>query len=184
MISATGYTGSGGFELYVKNNHLQELWDAIFEAGEGTGIVPVGLGARDTLRLEMGYCLYGNDIDDKTSPIEAGLGWITKTKKENFNSIEVFRNQRKEGIQKKLVGFVMDDRRVPRHGYEILDNDENVIGHVTSGTLSPCLEKPIGMGYVPKTKAVLGEKVMISFGRKSLTAEIVKVPFYAVKKEG
>ena len=181
LISATGYTGSGGFELYVQNENLEALWDAIFGAAGDIEVTPVGLGARDTLRLEMGFCLYGNDIDDQTSPIEAGLGWITKTRKENFNSIDIFRKQRKEGVAKKLVGFIMEDRRVPRHGYDIEDESGNVIGKVTSGTLSPCLEKPIGMGYVPKNIAEPGQKVMVSFGKKSLPAEIVKAPFYKVE---
>ena len=150
LISATGYTGSGGFELYVASDQLGQLWDAIFKNAADLDIQPIGLGARDTLRLEMGFCLYGNDINDTSSPIEAGLGWITKTKKGDFNSCEIFKKQRAEGISKKLVAFTLSDRRVPRHGYPIEDADGNVIGEVTSGTSSPSLEIPIGMGYVSK----------------------------------
>ena len=178
LISATGYTGSGGFELYVRNEDAPALWDAIMEAGSPFGIMPVGLGARDTLRLEMGYCLYGNDIDDKTSPIEAGLGWITKTKKENFNSIEVFRKQRAEGIERKLAGFVVADRRVPRHGYAIEDETGQTIGEVTSGTASPTLGFPIGMGYVTKDYAVIDTEIFINTGKKKLKATVTKLPFY------
>jgi aminomethyltransferase len=180
IISATGYTGSGGFELYVSSDQLAQLWDAVFEAGKEFDIKPVGLGARDTLRLEMGFALYGNDIDDTTSPIEAGLGWITKTKKGEFNSVEIFRKQRAEGITKKLVGFDVLDRRVPRHGYKIEDMEGNEIGVVTSGTMSPSLEKPIGMGYVKKEFATEGTDIQISTGRKNLRAKVAKVPFYKV----
>lgn len=183
LISATGYTGAGGFELYVDNDHLEKLWDAIFEAGKATDIKPVGLGARDTLRLEMGYCLYGNDIDDTTSPIEAGLGWITKTKKGDFNSVEIFKQQRAEGIDRKLVGFKLDERRVPRHGYTITDAEGNPIGEVTSGTQSPSLEIPIGMGYVKKEFAAPGTEISISVGKKFLKATIVKPPFYKKDEE-
>lgn len=178
IISATGYTGSGGFELYVAQDRLLDLWNAIFEAGKSLNIQPIGLGARDTLRLEMGYCLYGNDIDDTTSPIEAGLGWITKTKKGDFNSVEIFKAQRAEGIKRKLVAFTMKDRRVPRHNYTIEDAEGNAIGRVTSGTSSPSLEIPIGMGYVPKAMATVGNSIFIKVGKKSLEAEIVKLPFY------
>jgi aminomethyltransferase len=178
LISATGYTGSGGFELYVNNEDASALWDAVMEAGSSYGIIPVGLGARDTLRLEMGYCLYGNDIDDKTSPIEAGLGWITKTKKDNFNSIEVFRKQRAEGVKRKLVGFVVADRRVPRHGYPIEDGTGQVIGEVTSGTSSPSLGYPVGMGYVTKEFAGLDTEIFINAGKKKLKARVTKMPFY------
>jgi aminomethyltransferase len=180
IISATGYTGSGGFELYVSSDQLAQLWDSVFEAGKEFDIKPVGLGARDTLRLEMGFALYGNDIDDTTSPIEAGLGWITKTKKGEFNSVEIFRKQRAEGITKKLVGFDVLDRRVPRHGYKIEDMEGNEIGVVTSGTMSPSLEKPIGMGYVKKEFATEGTDIQISTGRKNLRAKVAKVPFYKV----
>jgi len=178
LVSATGYTGSGGFELYVQNDHLKTLWEAIMEAGKAHGISPIGLGARDTLRLEMGFCLYGNDINDTTSPIEAGLGWITKTKKENFPSIEIFRKQRAEGITKKLVGFILEDRRVPRHGYKIENADGVEIGEVTSGTQAPSLEKPIGMGYVQKAYAKEGTELFIAVGKKKLAAKVTKPPFY------
>ncbi len=178
LISATGYTGSGGYELYVQNDQLKALWEAIMTAGEEHGITPIGLGARDTLRLEMGFCLYGNDINDTTSPIEAGLGWITKTKKDHFPSIEIFRKQRAEGISRKLVGFIMEDRRVPRHGYKIENADGEIIGEVTSGTQAPSLDKPIGMGYVQKAFAKEGTNLIISVGKKKLAATVVKPPFY------
>lgn len=178
LISATGYTGSGGFELYVDNKDLAKLWDEVKEAGKDAGIQPCGLGARDTLRLEMGYCLYGNDINDTTSPIEAGLGWITKTKKDaDFNSKEIFIQQRKEGVNRKLVGFVLNERRVPRKDYEIQDADGNPIGIVTSGTQSPSLGHPIGMGYVMTAHATPGHHVHIVAGKKLLKAEIKKIPF-------
>ena len=179
LISATGYTGSGGFELYINSNQLLALWEALF-TNPAVEVAPVGLGARDTLRLEMGYCLYGNDIDDSTSPIEAGLGWITKTKKENFNSIDIFRSHRKEGINKKLVGFTLSGRRVPRHGYSIEDAEGTVIGTVTSGTQSPSLGIPIGMGYVKKGYDQPGTTVMIVVGKKRLPAVVTKPPFYKV----
>lgn len=179
LISATGYTGAGGFELYVSDTYIAQLWDALFEAGKEFDIQPIGLGARDTLRLEMGFCLYGNDIDDTTSPIEAGLGWITKTKKGEFNSGEIFRKHVTEGVSRKLVGFEMTDRRVPRHGYEIEDADGNEIGVVTSGTASPSLDKSIGMGYVAKAFSTEGSDIFIAFGGgKKLAAKVVKVPFY------
>ncbi len=178
LISATGYTGSGGVELYVNNENAPALWDAVMQAGEAYGIIPVGLGARDTLRLEMGYCLYGNDINDKTSPLEAGLGWITKTKKENFNNIETFRKQRAEGISRKLVGFVVSDRRVPRHGYLIENAAGETIGEVTSGTSSPSLGYPIGMGYVPKAYAGVDTEIFIVAGKKKLAGKVTKLPFY------
>jgi aminomethyltransferase len=181
IISATGYTGSGGFELYVKNKDLGNLWDKVLAAGEENGIKPIGLGARDTLRLEMGYCLYGNDINDETSPIEAGLGWITKLKKpSDFSSRDFFAKQKEEGVEKKLIGFKMSDRRVPRHGYKIVDAEENEIGEVTSGTQSPSLGIPIGMGYVTFDNAKTGEKIGIVVGKKVLEAEIFKPPFYKV----
>ncbi len=182
LISATGYTGSGGFELYVENKDIVALWDAIFKAGAAFNIQPIGLGARDTLRLEMGFCLYGNDINDTTSPIEAGLGWITKTNKGKFNSVEKFKKQREEGISKKLVGFTMSDRRVPRHGYVIEDMDGNTIGEVTSGTQSPSLEIPIGMGYVKKEFSSPDTEIAIAIGSKKLPAKVVKFPFYKVEK--
>ena len=178
LISATGYTGAGGFELYVQNDQLAPLWDAIFKHGEAWNIMPIGLGARDTLRLEMGYCLYGNDIDDHTSPIEAGLGWITKTKKGDFNSCEIFKQQRAEGIKRKLVGFTLSDRRVPRHGYAIENEEGAVIGNVTSGTQSPSLDIPIGMGYVEKAYSAIDTPIFIAVGKKKLAAKVVKPPFY------
>lgn len=182
LVSATGYTGSGGFELYARNEGIATIWDAIFDRDPGFDVKPAGLGARDTLRLEMGFCLYGNDIDDSTSPIEAGLGWITKTQKGPFSSSEIFTRQRKEGVERKLVGFEVEDRRVPRHGYPITDLEGKEIGHVTSGTLSPSLQKPIGMGYVPKEMAAEGTEIMILANRKSLPARVVKVPFVQVSR--
>lgn len=178
LISATGYTGSGGFELYVSSDQLGQLWDAIFKNAADLEIQPIGLGARDTLRLEMGFCLYGNDINDTSSPIEAGLGWITKTKKGDFNSCEIFKKQRAEGISKKLVAFTLSDRRVPRHGYPIEDAEGNVIGEVTSGTSSPSLEIPIGMGYVTKAFSALDTEIFVVAGSKKLAAKVVKPPFY------
>ena len=178
IMSATGYTGAGGFELYVNSNDLAALWDAVFAAGKEEGILPVGLGARDTLRLEMGFALYGNDISDTTSPIEAGLGWITKTKKGDFNSVKTFQQQRAEGVKRKLVGLEVLDRRVPRHDYPIEDMDGNEIGIVTSGTMSPSLEKPIGMGYVPTEFSAEGTEIRVVAGKKRLVAKVVKTPFY------
>ncbi len=177
IISATGYTGSGGFELYIPKNKASEIWDAIMKAGEKYNIQACGLAARDTLRMEMGYCLYGNDIDDTTSPIEAGLGWITKVKKGDFNSQEIFAQQKSEGIQKKLVGFTLE-KRVPRQGYEIEDTEGNHIGTVTSGTLSPSLEYPIGMGYVKKEFAKEGTEIIIIMRNKKFSAKVTKFPFY------
>jgi aminomethyltransferase len=178
LISATGYTGSGGFELYVDADKVVSLWHAVMEAGKKVDIKPCGLGARDTLRLEMGYCLYGNDIDDETSPLEAGLGWITKLKKSHtFTAQDKLVAQKEAGIQKKLVGFTMLERRVPRHGYEILDENQQVIGVVTSGTQSPTLEAPIGMGYVPVSHAAAGTKIWIQAGSKFLDAEVCGLPF-------
>lgn len=181
LISATGYTGAGGFELYVDNQHIPALWEAVFAAGKTWNILPCGLGARDTLRLEMGYCLYGNDIDDTTSPIEAGLGWITKTNKGDFIDRDLYIRQRKEGVQRKLVGFVVEDRRVPRHGYLLEDKDGKEIGLVTSGTQSPSLDIPIGMGYVDVEHAPEGTEIQVVAGGKRLAAKVVKTPFF--KKE-
>ncbi|NUN99220.1 MAG: glycine cleavage system aminomethyltransferase GcvT [Saprospiraceae bacterium] len=178
LISATGYTGAGGFELYVSSENTEALWDAVFEAGKTFDIKPVGLGARDTLRLEMGFCLYGNDIDDTTSPIEAGLKWITKLQKGDFNSSEIFKRQVAEGVGRNLVGFVVEDRRVPRHGYLIEDADGNTIGEVTSGTQSPSLDLPIGMGYVQHAFAAPDSVIYIVAGQKKLAAKVVKLPFY------
>lgn len=177
IISATGYTGSGGFEIYVKNEHLQQVWNKVMEAGADFGIEPIGLGARDTLRLEMGYCLYGNDIDDKTSPFEAGLGWITKFTKTFINS-EALQAEKEAGLKNKLIGFELKDRGIPRDGYPILDKDGNEIGRVTSGTMSPSLNKAIGLGYVPIDFAKEGQEIFIGVRNKSLSAEVVKTPFY------
>ncbi|MCZ4225037.1 glycine cleavage system aminomethyltransferase GcvT [Pedobacter rhodius] len=177
VISATGYTGAGGFEIYFDNEHADKIWDAIFEAGKAYNIKPIGLGARDTLRLEMGFCLYGNDIDDTTSPIEAGLGWITKFSKPFTNS-ENLLAQKEAGIQKKLVGFEMIDRGIPRHDYEIADAEGNIIGKVTSGTQAPSLQKAIGMGYVAKDFVKEGTEIYINIRNTPIKAKIVKFPFY------
>lgn len=176
IISATGYTGSGGFELYVDNADAGNLWDAVMAAGEEEGIVPIGLGARDTLRLEKGFCLYGNDIDDTTSPIEAGLGWITKFSKEFINS-DGLKKQKEEGVNRRLVGFSMTERGIPRSGYDILDEEANVIGKVTSGGQSPMLEKGIGMGYINKPFHKKGTAIKIQIRKKQIAAEVVKMPF-------
>ncbi|MCO6462118.1 MAG: glycine cleavage system aminomethyltransferase GcvT [Saprospiraceae bacterium] len=176
LISATGYTGSGGFELYCKNEDALKLWDALMDAGEEFGIMPAGLGARDTLRMEMGFCLYGNDIDDTTSPMEAGLGWITKLKKGSFNSSEIFEAQKRDGIKRKLIGFKLKDRRVPRHGYRILDSENNPIGEVTSGTMSPSLGYPIALGYIATEHAKPGNTAYIEINNKPFEAQIVKLP--------
>ncbi|MBP7272673.1 MAG: glycine cleavage system aminomethyltransferase GcvT [Saprospiraceae bacterium] len=180
LISATGYTGSGGFEVYANNLDLADLWNAIIKAGAEYDIQPCGLGARDTLRLEMGYCLYGNDIDDNTSPIEAGLGWITKADKGKFMSSEIFAKQRREGVNRKLIAFELDDRRVPRHGYVIQNEQGEEIGVVTSGTQSPTLDKPIGMGYVKTPYSKIGTIIQIVTGAKTMPAKVVKLPFYKV----
>jgi len=177
IVSATGYTGAGGFELYVDNEHAQALWDAVFKAGEPFGIKPIGLGARDTLRLEMGFCLYGNDIDDTTSPLEAGLGWITKFNKAFTNSATLA-EQKAAGVKQKLVGFEMIDRGIPRHDYEIIDADGNNIGKVTSGTQSPSLQKAIGLGYVKTGFAKEGTEIFIKIRDNAVKAKIVKPPFY------
>lgn len=177
IISATGYTGSGGFEIYCKNEDAQKIWDRVFEAGADYGIKPIGLAARDTLRLEMGFCLYGNDIDDTTSPIEAGLGWITKFTKDFVNS-EALKEQKEQGPKRKLVGFELDERGIPRQGYDIVDDNGKVIGVVTSGTMSPSLEKGIGLGYVPTEVAAPGSKIYIQVRKKALPATVVKLPFY------
>lgn len=178
LVSATGYTGAGGFELYVESSKLPALWDAIFAAGQAIGIQPAGLGARDTLRLEMGYCLYGNDINDETSPLEAGLGWITKLQKGNFHSRDIFLKQKENGLSRRLVGFTLDDRRVPRHGYVIENEEGEVIGEVTSGTQSPSLGMPIGMGYVNTGYHRAGTPLRIVAGKKRLSATVTKLPFY------
>ncbi|KAA8484708.1 aminomethyltransferase [Arcticibacter tournemirensis] len=177
LISATGYTGAGGFEIYVDNAHAQHIWDAIFIAGTDAGIKPIGLGARDTLRLEMGFCLYGNDIDDTTSPLEAGLGWITKFTKDFVNS-DKLAEQKKNGVERKLVGFEMIERGIPRHDYEIVDAEGNTIGKVTSGTQSPSLQKAVGMGYVKTAFSTPGTEVFIKIRNASVKACVVKLPFY------
>jgi aminomethyltransferase len=176
VISNTGYTGAGGFELYVGNDQAEKLWDAVFEAGKEFGIKPIGLGARDTLRLEMGFCLYGNDIDDTTSPIEAGLGWITKFTKDFTNRASI-EKQKTEGVQKKLVGFEMIDRGIPRHDYSIADASGKVIGKVTSGTQSPTLNKAIGMGYVQTEYASPDKEIFVVIRDKPIKAKVVKIPF-------
>lgn len=177
LLSATGYTGAGGFEIYVDNKDAEKLWNAVFEAGAAFGIKPIGLGARDTLRLEMGFCLYGNDIDDATSPLEAGLGWVTKFSKDFTNSAALQR-QKQEGTKRKLVGFEMIDRGIPRHDYEIVDADGNTIGKVTSGTQSPSLQKAIGMGYVKNEFAKEGTEIFINIRDNKVKAQVVKPPFY------
>lgn len=176
LISATGYTGAGGFELYFDNKHAQHVWDEIFKAGEPFGIKPVGLAARDTLRLEMGFCLYGNDIDDSTSPIEAGLGWITKFSK-NFVNSENLAAQKQNGVERKLIGFEMIDRGIPRHDYEIVDAEGNLIGKVTSGTQSPSLRKAIGLGYVKTAFSKEGSEIYIRIRENNIKAKVVKIPF-------
>lgn len=177
IISATGYTGSGGFEIYCKNSEVEQIWTKVFEAGAAFGIKPIGLAARDTLRLEMGLCLYGNDINDTTSPLEAGLGWITKFTKEFTNS-ENLKKQKEAGVSKKLVAFEMQERAVPRHDYEIVDATGNVIGIVTSGTMSPSMNKGIGMGYVTSENSALESDIFIRIRKNDVPAKVVKLPFY------
>ncbi|WKK67380.1 glycine cleavage system aminomethyltransferase GcvT [Lutimonas zeaxanthinifaciens] len=177
IISATGYTGSGGFEIYCKNDEVEQVWNKVFEAGKDFGIKPIGLAARDTLRLEMGYCLYGNDIDDTTSPIEAGLGWITKFTKDFVNKDGLLK-QKEDGVTRRLRAFELDARGIPRQGYTILDEDGNKIGTVTSGTMSPSLKKGIGLGYVNTGHTKFGSKIYIEVRKKSLPATVVKLPFY------
>lgn len=178
IISATGYTGAGGFELYFYNESAEKIYNGIFEAGAVFGIKPIGLGARDTLRLEMGYCLYGNDIDDTTSPLEAGLGWITKFNENNdFIDKGFLSFQKTNGVGRILRGFEMIDRGIPRHGYELTDAEGNVIGEVTSGTQSPVLNKGIGMGYIAKPYSAIGTEIFVKVRKKSLKARIVKTPF-------
>ncbi len=178
LISATGYTGAGGFELYVQNDQLENLWNSIMEKGKEFDLVPVGLGARDTLRLEMGYCLYGNDINDETSPVIAGLNWISKPDKSpTFIGIEHFKEIKANKSRDILVGFVMDGKRIPRHDYAILDIEGNTIGKVTSGAMSPSLEIPIGMGYVPRSFRKADTEIQIQVGKKLMPAKVVKMPF-------
>ncbi len=179
LVSATGYTGAGGFEIYVKNEDARKVFDAIMEAGKAHGIKPIGLGARDTLRLEMGFCLYGNDIDDTTSPLEAGLGWITKFDKEFVNS-ENLKAQKEQGVSRKLIGFEMLEKAIPRAHYEIVNAEGEKVGEVTSGTMSPSLGKGIGLGYVTKDYSKVGTEISIRVRNKDMKAQVVKLPF--VKK--
>lgn len=177
IVSATGYTGSGGIEIYAKNEDIVDIWNSVLEAGKEFGIKPIGLAARDTLRLEMGYCLYGNEINDETSPLEAGLGWVTKFTKDFVNS-ENIKAEKEAGIKNKLIGFELIDRGIPRHDYEIVDADGNVIGKVTSGTQSPSLGKAIGLGYVTKDFALEGAEIFIRIRKNDVKAKVVKTPFY------
>lgn len=177
IISATGYTGSGGFEIYAKNENIEQIWNKVFEAGKSYGIKPIGLAARDTLRLEMGFCLYGNDINDTTSPLEAGLGWITKFNKEFTNS-ENLQKQKEAGVLRKLVGFELTERGIPRHDYEIVDKDGNIIGVVTSGTMAPSLNKGIGLGYVTTEFSGVDSEIFIRIRKNDVPAKVVKLPFY------
>lgn len=177
IISATGYTGSGGFEIYCKNSEVEQVWNKVFEAGADFGIKPIGLAARDTLRLEMGFCLYGNDINDTTSPIEAGLGWITKFTKEFTNSANL-KAQKEAGVARKLIGFELIDRGIPRHDYEIVDAEGNNIGIVTSGTQAPSLGKAIGIGYVKTAFSAADSEIFILIRDKKIAAKVVKMPFY------
>jgi aminomethyltransferase len=177
IISATGYTGSGGFEIYCKNSEVEQVWNKVMEAGKDFGIRPIGLAARDTLRLEMGFCLYGNDINDTTSPLEAGLGWITKFTKDFINS-ENLKKQKEEGVKRKLIGFELKERGIPRHDYEIVDKDGKNIGIVTSGTMAPSLNKGIGLGYVTTENSAPGSEIFIQIRNKPVGATVVKTPFY------
>lgn len=180
ILSTTGYTGSGGCEVYVANEDAEQLWKAVFEAGAEEGIRPIGLGARDTLRLEMGFCLYGNDIDDTTSPLEAGLNWLTKfsDEKGDFVDKEYMLNQKAEGLKRKLVGFELVDRGIPRHGYPVCDAEGNEIGYVTSGTMGPSVKKAVGMAYVAAPHFKLGTEIFIKVRDRLLKAVVVKTPFY------
>jgi aminomethyltransferase len=179
LVSATGYTGAGGVEIYFedKDGAADKIWDALFKAGEAKGLKPIGLAARDTLRLEMGFCLYGNDIDDTTSPLEAGLGWITNLSKETFTSKDAFQAQKDQGVKRKFVGFEMVDKGIPRNHYEICDKDGTTIGYVTSGTQSPSLGKAIGMGYVAVEHSAIDSTIYIKVRDKMLQAKVVKMPF-------
>lgn len=178
IISATGYTGSGGFEIYCKNSEVEQVWNKVFEAGADFGIKPIGLAARDTLRLEMGFCLYGNDIDDTTSPLEAGLGWITKLAKDDFIDKDFLAKQKEEGVSRKLVAFELVDRGIPRHDYPIVDANGNNIGKVTSGTMSPSMKKAIGLGYVTKENSAVDSEIFVEIRNKAIKAKVVKLPFY------
>ena len=177
LISATGYTGSGGFELYLPNAKADILWQALLAAGEPNGLKPCGLGARDTLRLEMGFCLYGNDIDDTTSPYEAGLGWITRPQKDMLDA-EFLRRQKEEGVTRKLVGFVMREKGIPRQGYLLHDGQGREVGRVTSGSMGITVSEPIGLGYVQAERAGVASKIYVGIRGKMLRAEVVKLPFY------
>jgi aminomethyltransferase len=177
IISATGYTGSGGFEIYCKNSEVKQVWDKVMEAGTAFGIKPIGLAARDTLRLEMGYCLYGNDIDDTTSPIEAGLSWVCKFNKVFTNSAAL-QAEKERTPERKLIAFKLDERGVPRHGYDIVDSSGQTIGNVTSGTMSPSLGIGIGLGYVPKVFSKVDSKIHIQVRKKAIPATVIKLPFY------
>jgi aminomethyltransferase len=177
MVSATGYTGSGGFEIYVKNNDVPQVWDRVFEAGKSFGIKPIGLAARDTLRLEMGFCLYGNDINDSTSPLEAGLGWITKFTKDFVDS-DFLKSQKENGVSRKLIAFEMIERGIPRHDYRILNDQNESIGIVTSGTMSPSMKVAIGLGYVDVAHTGIDSEIFIEIREKGIKAKIVKLPFY------
>ncbi len=182
IISATGYTGSGGFEIYCKNAEVEQIWKKVFEAGDSFGIKPIGLAARDTLRLEMGFCLYGNDISDTTSPLEAGLGWITKLNKEaDFIDKDFLTKQKAEGVTRKLVAFELIDRGIPRHDYNIKDANGNNIGIVTSGTMAPSVGKAIGLGYVTKEYSTVDSEIFIEIRNKGVKAKVVKLPFYKKK---
>jgi aminomethyltransferase len=176
LISATGYTGAGGFELYFDEEHSEHIWNAVFKSGADFGIKPIGLAARDTLRLEMGFCLYGNDIDDTTSPLEAGLGWITKFSKSFVNS-ENLAAQKESGVTRKLIGFEMIERGIPRHDYEVFDASGNIIGKVTSGTQSPTLQKAIGLAYVKTEFSKEGSEIFIGIRENKVKAQVVKFPF-------
>ena len=177
IISATGYTGSGGFELYVNNNDAEKLWDAILSIGSSYGLFPAGLAARDTLRLEMGYCLYGNDIDDHTSPISAGLGWVTKFNK-TFVNDQQLKDQKENGVDEKLVAFKLLERGIPRKDYKIVDENNIEIGRVTSGTMGPSVKLSIGLGYVKTKYANIGSSIYLRIRNKLISAEVVKLPFY------
>lgn len=177
IISATGYTGSGGFEIYCKNDEVEQIWNKVFEAGKSFGIKPIGLAARDTLRLEMGFCLYGNDIDDTTSPLEAGLGWVTKFTKDFINS-DNLKKQKEEGVKRKLIGFELLEKGIPRHDYEIVDKNGNTIGKVTSGTMAPSLGKGIGLGYVTMEHSKVDSEIYIRIRKNDVPAKVVKTPFY------
>ena len=181
IISRTGYTGELGFEIYFSNQHGEKIWNAIFKAGKEFGIAPIGLGARDTLRLEMGYCLYGNDINDETTPLEAGLGWIVKTEKGDFLGKAVLEKQKKEGLKRKLCGFVMTERGIPRKGYVVTDENGNQIGQVTSGTQSPVLQQGIGLAYLSIDKTTPGTEIFIQIRERPHKAKVSKLPFISKK---